>query len=189
MAIAQQDFDEFRLGPLTQGFESSNALKSVLDNHGQGAGFEQDSENQQPLKDPTQESGNGTPVPTPYYKAAQAFKWKILERPGYGRTPKASHAAESQERKVLGGQDCPRPPMTGADQSQTAIKPPAPQRPYRDQGQAAQSQEAVLIPDDSDGDVKMDDADQSTGQPETRLDSSTLRRLEDSGILDRSRRR
>lgn len=189
MAIAEQEFDELRLRSLTQDFESSNKTKIVLENLGQRTGSEQNPEGQQHLKDPTQDSGSGTPVPVPYYKAEREFKWKILERPGYERESRASPVTGSQGRKARDGQDCQRPPVTGADQSQTAKLPLAPQLPSRFQGQAAQPREAVLIPDDSDGDVEMYDADQSASQSETRLDSSTVCRLRDPRLLGRSRRR
>lgn len=189
MAIAESEFDQLHLRPLSQGSESSNTVKSILDNLDQGLKDKQTSGQHQHLKDPTQESGNGTIVPVPYYKAERVFKWKILERPGYEGTPKASRATGSQERKSNNAKDCQRPPVTGAQQSPAAKQSPAPQRPSKAQGQAAQPREAILIPDDSDGDVKSEDAAQSTPRPETHLDSSTIRRLRDSGLLGRSRRR
>lgn len=190
MAIAEQEFDELRLRPLAQGFESSNTTKSSFSNLGQGPESEQNFEKLQHLKDPTQDSGNGTPATVPYYKAERVFKWKILERPGYVQTPKASRAATgSQERKARGRQDCQRPSVTGALQAQTARQSPALQHTSTAQGRPAQHQEAVLIPDDSDGDVDMEDVGQSTAQPETQLDPSTVRRLRDSGLLGRARRR
>lgn len=179
MAIAEQEFDELRLRPLAQGSGSTTTMKAVLSSLGQRLESEQNFEQLRHLKDPTRESGNDAPAPAPYYKAEREFKWKILERPGYERTPKASRAATgSQERKATGRQDCQRPPVTGS-----------PQRPSRAQGQLAQPQEAVLVPDDSDGDVKMEGVGQSMAQPQTHLDPSTVRRLRDSGLLGRSRRR
>lgn len=181
MAITEQEFDQRRFEPLNKGSESSNITKSVLNS------LDQYSERHQHLKDPTQESGNGMPVP--YYKADRAFKWRVLERPGYEQTPKASRVAGSQERKPRGRQDCQRPPVTGASEAETAKQPPVAQRPNRVQGQSSQTREAVLILDDSDGDVKMEEAGQSPSQPETHLDPSTVRRLQASGLLGRSRRR
>lgn len=189
MAIAEQDFDQLRLRPLSQGSESSNKVKSILENLDEGRKSKQKSGQHQHLKDPTQESGNGTTAPVPYYKAERVFKWKILERPGYERTPKAPRATGSQERRPNGTQDCQRLPVTGAHQSPTDKQSSAPQRPSGAQGQAAQPREAILVPDDSDGDVKTEDAGQSTTRSETHLDSSTIRRLRDSGLLGRSRRR
>lgn len=155
MAIAEQEFDESRLRPLAQGSECSNTMKSILSNLGQESESEQNLEQLKNLKDPTQDSGNGKPAPAPYYKAEREFKWKILERPGYEQTTKASRAATgSQERKVRDRQDCQRPPATGALQAQTARQSPAPQCTSTVQGRPAQHQEAVLIPDDSDGDVE-----------------------------------
>lgn len=189
MAIAEQEFDQLRLRPLSQGSESSNTVKSILDNLDQGLKAKQKSGQHQHLKDPTQESVNGTIAPVPYYKAERVFKWKILERPGYEGTPKATRTAGSQERKSHGAQDCQPLPATDAQQSRTAKQSPAPRRSSRVQGKAAQPREAILVPDDSDGDVKSEDVGQSTTQPETHLDPSTVRRLRDSGLLGRSRRR
>lgn len=191
MAIAEEEFEQLRLRPLAQGSESSNTMKPVLSNLDQGLKSEQNFEKLQHLKDPTQESGDGPPAPVPYYKAERVFKWKILERPGYEHAPKASRAAAtgSQERKARGRQDCQRQPVTGADQSQTARQSPAIQHTSTFQGPPAQHQEAVLIPDDSDGDVEKEEVGQSAAQPETHLDPSTVARLRDSGLLGRPRRR
>lgn len=190
MAIAEQEFDQLRLGSLTQASESSNTKKSILENLDRQPKSEQNFEQLQLLKDPTQDSGNGSPAPVPYYKADKVFKWKVLERPGYELLPEVSSAAGGiQVRKVRGRQRDPQQPqMTGfhsAEEAQHA----SPQRPIKAQGQPFQHQEAVIIPDDSDGDVKMEDAGQSTAQPGTCLDPSTVRRLQDSGLLGRSRRR
>lgn len=191
MAIAEQEFDQLRLGSLTQAPESSNTTKTVLENLHRQPEFKQNFEQLQLLKDPTQDSGNGSPAPTPYYKADKVFKWKVLERPGYELSPEVSSAAGGiQVRKVRGRQQDPQQPeVPGVHQTEAAQHAAAHQRPVKAQGRPAQHQEAVIIPDYSDGDVKMEDAGQSTAQPGTCLDPSTVRRLQDSGLLGRSRRR
>lgn len=185
MAISEQEFDELRFRPMTQVPRSSDNAKAGLNNLGQGP----KSEPQQQLKHSRQEPGSSTSTPVPYYKAERVFKWKVLERPGYDPTPKASGADGSQEFKTRGRRDRQKPQVTDAHQPQTGQLPHVQQRAGRDQQQSAQIQEPVLIPDDSDEDVKMEEPGQTTVQPETRLDPSTIRRLRDSGLLGRSRRR
>ena len=186
MAISEQKFDELRLRPMTQVSRSSNTAEPALDSFGQGPKFEP--QQQQP-KNARQELGSGTTAPVPYYNAERVFKWKVLGKPGYKRTPKATGAGGTQERKARGRRDRQQPQVARAHQAHTGQQPPVQERASRDQGQPARDQEPVSIPDDSDEDVKMDGLGQTTTQAETQLDPSTVRRLRDSGLLGRSRRR
>lgn len=156
MAIAGQRADEWRLRPLTQGFESSNKTNSALDKLGRELGFLKP-EPQQRSTDSPKKPGNGTSAAVPYYKPGRVFKWKVLERPAHEWTRNTSGAAGSQERKDCGRQVCLPPQMLAANQAPTAQQSPAQKRPTRARRPAARHEDAVFISVDSDGDVKMEE--------------------------------
>ncbi|KAJ0115352.1 hypothetical protein J7T55_012630 [Diaporthe amygdali] len=127
--------------------------------------------------------GDGNLSQIPYYKADRAFKWKVFERPAYERTHGASGAGVTREQHALVQQP------QDVQQSQNTQQPSAERRSSRAQGQVPQYVESVFIPDDSDEEMKEQEPGQNAAQSPTHLDPSTVRRLQNSGLLGRSRRR
>ncbi|KAL1879764.1 hypothetical protein Daus18300_001601 [Diaporthe australafricana] len=168
------------------------AEKTTSGNIGQGPQHEQE----QQREGTSQGSGDGSPSKTPYHKAGKTFKWKALETPGYKRTRRATNAGGTREQQARNRQDhqqlqqpqsAQQPQMP--PQPQTAQQLPAKRLSSRAQRQVPSSNEAVLIQDDSDEDLAAQESVPGAAQLQTHLDPSTVRRLQDSGLLGKTRRR
>lgn len=151
LAIAQQRADEWHLSPLDQGFKGSNTKTSALDEFGQELGFLKPNLQKQPKSSP-QKSAT-----VPYYQPGRVFKWKVLEIPGHRRTHEIPGLSGSQGRTAGDQQGGLPPQILGADQSQTALQPPAQTAPTRAPSSPARNEETVFISVDPDGDVKMEE--------------------------------
>lgn len=164
-------------------------------------GQEPQHEQEQQREGPGQGFGDGSPSQTPYHKATQTFRWKALETPGYKRTRRATKAGGTGGQQARNRQDHQQLPMRDAQQPQSAQQPQMAQQPQtaqqlpakrlssRAQQQFPSNNEAVLIQDDSDEDLAVQESAPGAAQLQTHLDPSTVRRLQDSGLLGKTRRR